>query len=175
MCPPRRNSVWRPALTASPFPTIPGANQLPTLLLALLPARNSGTFPTEPVSIETPVPTPEASPTPELAQAVCPADRDRAGQTLSYDPAEISETEAVETECGTLAPVWGVCPEDRQGRGLPYQYDPDETTEDQAVEEKCGMTKEQILDGCEPLDETTRERILKGPRRIVGTATSSSS
>ena len=115
---------------------------------------------------ETPYPTPD--PTPVLAAATCPDGRDEAGRVFYFDPAKVSESEAAVVECGTLAPVGGICPEERQGRGLSFEFDPDEMTEDQAVEQNCGMTKEQILDVCETLDETSRKRILKGPPSIVG-------
>lgn len=93
----------------------------------------------EPANTSEPTPETPPRPTPILVSGICPDDRDEAGLAYEYDSAAVSESDAVEKHCGTLAPVTATCPHSSHHYGKEIQYDPDDLTDYRQVEaEFCG-------------------------------------
>ena len=97
-----------------------------------------------PTVASTPIPTPEATPaptsepTPVRVEAVCPDERDNAGDTFAHDPGASNELAAIREHCGTLKPTSDICPDGRRNAGDRYFYDPDDTSKSDAIARTCG-------------------------------------
>ena len=142
-----------PAVTAEPThePT-PAATDVPEPTATATPVAEPEPT-SEPTSTPPATPSPTPSPTPNMITRTCQANRDNAGLDYEFERGTLTEAQAREEYCGTLAPISAVCPEYRVNRGLEHEYDPDDFNEEQAEEENCGVISAwRVIESTDQLD-----------------------
>ncbi len=88
-----------------------------------------------------------------MISATCPETRDNAGMEYEFERGAISNSQAIEEFCGTLAPKDAVCSEYRVNRFQEYVFDPDDHTEEDAEDEYCGVVSAwRVIERTDQLD-----------------------